>query len=177
MSKLELRKATNEDIEKIKIVYNEAFPRSERKPFSMIEKNVANGKMEILSIYDDDFCGLVISANYFDIVLIDYFAVAEEFRSKGIGSKAIPLIRERYKDKKAFLEIELADEKMTINDQPVRRKKFYLKNGMQCADIRVKLFGVPMEILSFGKKITAEDCKKLYRNLYGKMYKMFIRFE
>lgn len=174
---MQLKTASTEDIERIKEVYVEAFPRSERKPFSIIEKNAEKGKMEILSIYDKEFCGLVITANYSDIVLVDYFAVSESSRGNGVGSTVIPLIRNRYKDKKLFLEIELANPNASFDEQKSRRKRFYLKNGLKCADINVSLFGVPMEILTFGNDISVNDCKRLYRSLYGRMYRMFIRFK
>lgn len=173
---MELRKATKSDLEQLKILYNEAFPRSERKPFSVIEKNERSGKTEILSLYDGKFCGLVITAMYKDVALVDYFAVRRDFRGQGIGSTAIPLIRERYKNKKLFLEIERPDDN-NAESQKSRRKSFYLRNGLRCADINLRLFGVPMEILSFGEDITRDDCKALYRKLYGRFYKAFIRFE
>ena len=49
-----------------------------------------------------------------------------------------------------------------------RRKSFYLKSGLKKADYNVMLFGVPMEILTDGSKVSFEEYSALYRNAVGK---------
>lgn len=173
---MQLQPATAKETEQIKSLYLEAFPQSERKPFSVIQKRAANGEMEILALREQAFCGLVITAVYGDSVLVDYFAISAVMRGGGLGSEALALIRERYNGKKLFLEIERPDKSLPADDIRMRRKQFYLRNGLVPAEIFLKLFGVPMEILSFGEPVSKGDCKRMYRFLYGKFYPLFIRF-
>lgn len=172
---MQLQPATAKETEQIKSLYLKAFPQSERKPFSVIEKRAANGEMEILALRGQAFCGLVITAVCEELVLVDYFAVSEAMRGGGLGSEALSLIRERYKGKNIFLEIERADAVLPADDARMRRKRFYLRNGLVPAEIFLKLFGVPMEILSFGDGLSKAECQKMYRFLYGRLYPLFIR--
>lgn len=108
------------------------------------------------------------------MVLLDYFAIAEDYRGQGEGSEALMLLQALYSDKKFFLEIEEPDETAENQKERLRRKAFYLRNGMQETGIRIKLFGVPMEILATDSSLNFEQCAKLYRALYGPMYQKVV---
>ncbi|MEG1835683.1 MAG: GNAT family N-acetyltransferase [Oscillospiraceae bacterium] len=162
-----LANATQNDIEFIKKIYDEAFPKSEKKPFNVIEKKAEKGTVEILVIKNDKPLGLVITAIYEDCVLIDYFAIDKNCRGNGVGSEAIRLIKEKYSGKKIFLEIERLDETAENNNQRIKRKNFYIKNGLVETGAFARAFGIPMEILSFGEKVTFEDYHKTFRKVFG----------
>ena len=49
-----LKNAENNDFDKLKLMYEEAFPLIERKPYSVIEKNRQRGKTDVLAIKDDE---------------------------------------------------------------------------------------------------------------------------
>ena len=89
-------------------LYLKSFPKNERKPFPFILLKQWRGTTEVLSIRNSkgEFLGLAITALQNNLALIAYFAVSGEKRGTGIGSKALQLLRERYSDKKIFLEIE-----------------------------------------------------------------------
>ncbi|MGN0619321.1 MAG: hypothetical protein ACI4J7_09910 [Ruminiclostridium sp.] len=160
----------NESLKELKRLYLSAFPRCERKPFFMIKQLKSKGKAEILSIETDsgEFIGLAISVFYKDIVLLDYFAMSETVRGQGKGSEALKLILNRYSDKRFLLEIENTDGITDASSEKLRRKSFYLKSGLVKSDFNVMLFGVPMEILTDGSKISFEEYSALYRNAVGK---------
>ncbi|GFI61369.1 hypothetical protein IMSAG049_00528 [Clostridiales bacterium] len=160
------RKHTNS----IKHLYETAFPACERKPFTIIERNSKKGKAEILAICKDGFAGLIISIFYKDIVLIDYFAVDEKKRGYGIGSQALSLIKERYKGKRIFLEIERPDEKSENNCQRISRRKFYLRNNLKSSGIYVNLYKTEMELLIFSEPINYEEYVQLYEHAMGKLW-------
>lgn len=157
-------------------LYQRAFPEVERKPFSLIERKAVMGSMEILAIKEGkQKVGLAITAMEEELVLLDYFAIAEEFRGQGEGSEALMLLQALYSDKCLFLEIEEPDEMALNQEERLRRKRFYLKNRMQETGIHIELFGVPMEILAAKPGLTYERCKKLYRALYGPMYQKAVK--
>lgn len=164
-----IQNADNKQIPLIYELYMEAFPEEERKPFKLIEEKAQQGEMEILSLSEEgQFIGLAITVIYKDMVLIDYFAIAPNNREKGLGSKALELLKGRYKDYRLFLEIELADEKAQNNEERIRRKAFYHKNGLSDAKVYVSLFGVEMELLTVDCQLTYEEYYGLYEGVFGK---------
>ena len=160
---MELVNATKADMPLVKQLYKDAFPAIERKPFFMIENQVQAGKMEILVVKDPGFLGFAITMVGEKLILLDYFAVSSLRRGGGIGGKTIELLKQRYADKCIVIEIELEDAKAKNNDERIRRKQFYLRNGYIETDIKAVLFGVDMEIMTNGCDVTFEE----YLNLVG----------
>jgi len=163
-----LKEVTSKQIPFIYNLYMEAFPEDERKPFELMQQKVAEGKMEMLAIEEEDqFLGLAITILHKDMVLIDYFAIASECRGQGVGGKALSLLKERYKKQRLFLEIEVIDEKADNNAERIRRKAFYKKHGLSEARIYVCLFGVDMELLTVDCQITYEEYHSVYAETFG----------
>ena len=152
----------------IKNLYLRAFPAAERKPFFIIRKKQAEGSMEILSIENDDgdFIGLAITILYNNIVLLDYFAINDNRRNGGAGSAALHLLFERYSGKRFLLEIEAPDIPSENTQERIRRKAFYLRNGMTVMPFRVNLFGIEMEILTNGLQVSFEEYHSIFTHLF-----------
>ncbi len=167
MSNLDLKIANKGQILQIKKLYKKSFPRIERKPFSIITRKQKQGSMEILSLDDNGFVGLGITMMYKDLVLLDYFAIDTDIRGKGYGRDALTLLKSRYEGKRLFLEIEQPDEKASNNEERVRRKDFYIRNGLSETGIMVNLFGIDMELLSYDCELTFEEYYNLYRYNMG----------
>ena len=148
-------------------LYRSAFPRSERKPFSMIYKMTRKGKTDTWYITDEGrFVGLAITINGPDRILLDYFAIDEQARNGGYGSQILKMLISHYAPKSLFGEIEnVIDDG---EDLPLRkrRKQFYLRNGLKEMEVMVYLFGVKMELISTGTPLTFEE----YRNFYAENY-------
>lgn len=148
-------------------LYRSAFPRCERKPFSMIYKMSRAGKTDVWYISDQGrFVGLAITINGPDRILLDYFAIAEAHRSGGYGSQILKSLIAHYEPKSLFGEIEnVIDEG---EDLPLRkrRKQFYLRNGLKEMGVMVYLFGVKMELIGTGTPLSFEE----YRNFYAENY-------
>lgn len=156
-------------LNKIQDLYIEAFPQAERKPFDLLLKTRDSGQAEILSVENEnnDFLGLAITAQYQDMILLDYFAISPNQRSSGVGSKVFQLLKQRYADKRFFLEIERTDIVADNQLQRQKRKAFYIKNGMKNMPFRVNLCGVEMEILAHDCYLSFQDYFNLYHNLFG----------
>ena len=115
-------------------LYDKAFPEQEKKPLQVMEQLVADGKMEMLVLVDEDeFAGLAI--NLIDEeqnrALLDYYAIAPEKRNGGYGSKGLEVLLERFKNYKYIFEIETQNEKAENAEERKRRKAFYLRNGLK----------------------------------------------
>ena len=155
----------------VRKLYEEAFPPEEKKPFSLILKKSDEGQMEILRLVDDrgTFIGLAISILYQDLALLDYLAIAPHRRGCGHGSQALALLRERYAGKRFLLEIEDTDERDAANiADRIRRKRFYLRNGMQEMPYRVWLFGVRMQILTDGSNVSFPEYHAIFPAVFSR---------
>lgn len=181
---------TEEQMNQVRGLYDAAFPKEERKPFSLILQKRDEGVTEILAIEDETgtFYGLVITILYKDIVLLDYFAIAEARRGGGVGSEILQLMQKRCEGKRLLLEIEdttqlpgaeepevsvnsvrteRAERQLSPEDQQkIRRKAFYLRNRMRPMDYRVELFGVDMEILTYPAPVAYEEYHEIFETVY-----------
>lgn len=160
----------------VKVLYKDAFPKEERKPYQVMEEKQREGKMQIWAIVEEeksDFCGLAITILYKNLVLLDYFAICPEKRGNGIGSEVLAILKKKYASRCLFLEIESTSEgaeELSVEEQKVceKRKCFYHQNGINDTGLKVVLYGVPMEVLSAGRKIDFEEYLRLYIDTFGK---------
>lgn len=163
--------AGKKDMDFIKRLYAAAFPAAERKPFSLIRRQVRRGLMELLVIADaEQPVGFAVTARAGEVVLIDYLAISDSCRSRGYGSAALRLLTGRYAGCALFLEVEASDNRAENQAQRIARKAFYLRNGFVETGEQIRLFGVEMELLSYPDALRFADCLPLYRRLYGRFY-------
>ena len=105
---MELRKIKSiKQIRNIYKLYQNSFPKEEKKPFGLILIGVLRGNFEVFSIEKKkndeknkdsyEFKGLAIALKHGDLVLLDYLAITEEARSYGYGSKTLSFLKEYYK--------------------------------------------------------------------------------
>ena len=166
---MKIIKATDETrLKLIEDLYLRAFPKAERKPFSLMVQKQQEGTMELLSIEEDKmFLGLAIFAHDKDIALLDYFAITDEMRGQGIGSRAIKALQKIYAGKRFVLEIETTKKPCDDLEMREHRKGFYLRNSLHTMDFDVNLFGVEMEVLSNADYLNFEEYLDVYKNACG----------
>lgn len=153
---------------RLRSLYESAFPKEEKKPFSMIRTMKKKGKTDVWYCEKDGrFAGLVTTINGPDKILLDYLAVDEKRRGCGLGSEMLRLMRKQYAGKGVFLEIEIVTEEAVNYEERKRRKQFYLSNGMTELGVFVELFGVDMELLGFDCTMTFEEYHAFYRDNYS----------
>lgn len=164
-------------LKKVKELYINSFPAKEREPFWYLKRQTKKGRVNIKTIETEDgkFAGELIATFYDDIILIDYFAISPEFRDMGIGSDIIKTIKEQYADMKIVLEIESTREKADNSDQRNRRKKFYMANGLKPMPYHVLLFGVEMEIMTYGGDVSYEEYHALYEMEMGSFISRWVK--
>lgn len=154
---------------KIYLLYKKAFPIYERKPFAMIFQTFQKGVCDVWFIEDNNtFIGLAITLNDKDVVLLDYFAIDEQLRGQGYGSKVLQELQKLYNNERLFIEIESTLINSDNQEERLKRKQFYLKNGMRELGILANVFGTEMELMSFSQTITFQDYYNVYLHIYGK---------
>lgn len=114
--------------------------------------------------------GLAITIAWQDLLLLDYFAIAEDLRGQGCGAQALRLLQERYQGKRLLLEIETPDVPSENHQQRLRRRLFYQSCGMDSMDYHVGLFGVEMEIMTFQCRVGFHEYHAIFSGVYGKRF-------
>lgn len=170
---------TTNQLKYVERLYMKEFPEKERKPFKLVIDKAEKGEMEILAINSEEgeFCGLAIMIVGTEWILLDYLAIDSAKQGNNIGSKVLELLNRRYENKGIVIEIERPDVECDNRSQRVRRKQFYLKNGMKEMGIHIVLFGVEMELLTNGKKITYDEYYRIYNTIFGEKIADKVRIE
>lgn len=149
---------TMEDKEPFLALYETAFPSQERKPFGVMEELSARGKMEMLAIMDEErFVGLAIVLLAGESVILDYFAIAASMRNCGYGGKALGMLVSRYSSQRMILEIEMEDPQAENAQERVKRKAFYMRNGIKETGVYAHVYHTDFELLSADGKLTYEE--------------------
>lgn len=142
----------SKQLDEIKKSYKKDFPVFERMPFFHLKRLFEQNRIEVLFFKEEaKIYGYMVTArgknNY---ILIEFFAILEEYRNKGYGSTCLKLCKEYYQDAKAIiLEAEKRGLGKNEEENRIREKRiaFYEKNGYQPTKIYAKIFGVIYEIL------------------------------
>ena len=153
---------------RIYCLYRSAFPRAERKPFSIIVKMFRRGKTDLWCAENKgEFLGFAATINEDRLILLDYFAVEKKYRGEGIGSAALLAIREQYSGKGMFVEIEKEDPSAANREERQHRKQFYRDCGMDELNVTARVFGVPMELLGWDCQLDFDRYRAFYRDNYS----------
>lgn len=158
-----------DNLSRIKKLYRSAFPRIERKPFRLILRQCEKGEAELYAIESNDgmFLGLAVTVKHGDIVMLDYFAIYPKARGKGVGSRALQMLRSKYADRRFILEIESVDEPCKNPEIRKKRREFYLRNGMKPAGYTAHVFFTVLEVLTAGEPVSFEEYRELYLSHLG----------
>lgn len=161
--------------EKLIRLYENSFPRLERKPVSSLERTFAEGKNAILAIADgEEFIGLAILMTDGRCTLLDYLAIEPEKRDRGYGGQALRRLLSEYDQRPFIVEIERLDESAEDNEQRLRRREFYLRNGMESSGVCVWLFQVEYELLCANGSVDYEAYRTLLTDCMGGRVKPFL---
>ena len=149
-------------------LYLQAFPPSERKPFVIIFKMARKGTGDVwwLSV-SGRFSGFCTTINGENAVLLDYLAVCETARGKGIGTQTLYALQRMYEGKGLFVEIESPFEPGDDQQDRVRRRQFYETCGMEPFGVMARVFGVNMELLGRGCRLDYAAYHAFYRDYYS----------
>ena len=153
---------------KICCLYRKAFPRDERKPFSIICSMRKKGKTDVWYFSEKGkFAGFATTINSDELILLDYLAVPEALQGRGIGAKMLESLKKTYTGRGIFVEIESTREGMDNLPEKIRRKRFYERAGFREMCVEAVVFGVEMELLGLNCKLDFDGYKAFYRDEYN----------
>ena len=159
-------------------LYDKAFPEQEKKPLQVMENLVADGKMEMLAMVDEDeFVGLAINLidAEQDRSLLDYYAIVPEKRNYGYGSRGLEALLKKFKNHKYIFEIETQDEKAENAEDRKKSKAFYLRNGLQETGLFVNVYDTDFEILTPDGELTFWEYVDFLREVMYEEYVQILR--
>lgn len=149
------------------LLYRTSFPRAERKPFPVIVNAYRAGRTDIWCILESDkFLGFAATMNSPRLIMLDYLAVSEKYRSQGIGTAALTKILELYADKAFLLEIESPYEPGPDQAKRQKRKQFYVNCGLKPLNVMAEVFGIKMELLGRNCDVDFQRYRNFYRDYY-----------
>lgn len=131
------------------------FPSGELRPISNLRGLLSRGGYEGLGIFRENHEQPLGYAFFLhvpgeDTLLLDFYAILEEYRSLGLGSFFLQEMKGHYRCFSGIL-LETEDPECAANDEELsirsRRNAFYYKNGAHRTGISCSLFGVPFQIL------------------------------
>lgn len=159
------------------------FPPAELKPWKRMEEMLDDGVYFACGMFEEErlvaYAFFVVAAG--GQVLLDYYAVAEQVRGRGNGSRCIGLLAEelRKKGSRALL-IEVENPACAQSEEErqnrERRVGFYEKNGAALTELRSCLFGVEYKIMQLpaGKpeeeRELREDLEEIYHTMFPEKY-------
>ena len=112
-------------------LYLTAFPPVERHRLSTLHWACVRGKAEWLVFSDGGtFVGMAYMIVRGDVAFLLYLAVADAQRDKGYGGAILAALSKRYPTCDLVLLIESLHEECDNRDVRIRRRAFYLRNGM-----------------------------------------------
>ena len=148
--------------------YMKLFPKNERKPLSLLKECYVRKILTILEIIDDkQIVGFMIlnklpKSKYLQL---DYFAIFEQYQSKGYGSKALRKLQEistRYNG--IYIEAEKPDE--AEDGVKNKRIKFYERLGCYKLNLSLDLFNVIYTILILPTSDKREDDDTIMKDIF-----------
>ncbi len=154
-------------------LYEKSFPDFERKPFSMIIEGIYSHKMKAYSIYfNHEYVGLAFLVLGDQAAILDYLAIHPDYRNRHLGSMVLSWLI--HYEKPFFVEIEstlTSIEKRlpggSSKEDALRRKKFYLENGLIDCHQEIYLFKAHMELLASKPRIDFRMYWQVMSNYLG----------
>ena len=169
MFETDTKPRTQNDLVRIKALYNRAFPENERRPFDDMMASL-NNRLELNVFYAEGaFVGFAFLLNCGDISHIIYFAVEEEMRGQGMGSAALKAMRAENPGMRMLVDIERDIPGAPNAMQRCHRKHFYLRSGYQETQVKYEWRGEQYEILSNGGDVSDAEFWNFWDTLEKEM--------
>ncbi len=148
---------------KIRRLVLRTFPGNERPPFNLLLMRTKLPDAEFLAFYEKgELCGITVTVQNDEAVLLSYLAVCEEKRSQGVGTELVKYIKKRGAGKQIIADIEALDPHAANIGDRVRRKRFYIRNGFEELHAGFAYGGTDYELLCSGGGFDENKLRRLY---------------
>lgn len=173
-----IKRAT--DLSEIEHIYNSYMTRDfipdELKPMISIRKAWERNAYEALLLLSEDIVlGYALFVRLDRDYLLDYFAIAEEYRNMGLGTVFLKQFSDFIHDADCIVaEIEDTERAEDEKDKETRHKRqlFYLRCGYRETGVKSKVFGVNYCILEAPS--VREHSQTEIRSIYTALYQSIL---
>lgn len=181
-----IQRLSNEEILSIYTAHSiRHFPVNELKPASSVKRLAEKGVYIGYGLFEKEntthSAPLLLCYAFFTVIpqrqniLLDYFAVMEDYRSHGIGSIFLNYAKSAITEYSGIL-IESENPDYAVNEEELiiqnKRLDFYKRNGACFTGILAEIFGVPYRLLYFPlteKQSSLEDLRSDFDTIYQHM--------
>lgn len=150
-----------------------AFPLDERRD-DALQRQIVDGNncMECLVVKDGDVSvGFITVWTLTEIIYVEHFAIADEFRRRGYGAQALKELIRMSDGCKLILEVELPS-----TEEAVGRISFYEKCGFVLSSrpylqpsYSPSKQSVPMSLMTYGK-VGKQEIENAVKEIYKMVY-------
>lgn len=160
-------------LDKIEKTYNDSFPASERRAFSLLRDLVRDeGYFHVYVLLRDDlYVGFITAWTFDDFIYVEHFAIDESARNGGIGANAMKQFFALC-DRPVVLEVEMPVEEMSR-----RRVGFYERLGYvldhhiyQQPPYRKGEEWLEMRLMTYGEIDLEQSFEKVKNLIHEKVY-------
>lgn len=146
------------EYKQIKELFQNAFPPEERPPFLLLMAKTGREDVDFWGIYaDGKWIGLAYIISKGKLSYLFYLAVSETERGKGFGSAIIRTLMRMYDGQQLFLALETLDEAAPNYDERVKRRNFYMHNGLRPVDCQITEGGVTYDVMGTSEHLEPGD--------------------
>lgn len=158
----------HQHMQRVKKLYDEAFPAHERLPMRVLLKKAKKISVDFWAIYNQDmFVGFTYLVTNKGLTYVLYLAIDEHARSKGYGGQILSMIKEKDCSNRIILNIETVVNGVENYEQRVTRKKFYLRNEYTNSGLMYKDRWATYEVLLHGRYVEEQEFTQLLKKFYG----------
>lgn len=159
------------EYKQIKKLYQSAFPPEERPPFFLLMSKTGRDNVDFWGIYaDGKWIGLAYVISKDKLSYLFYLAVSEAERGKGFGSAIIRTLRRMYDDQLLFLALETLDEAAPNYDERLKRRNFYMHNGLKPVDCQITEGGVTYDVMGTSEHLEPDDYTRMMNEYAGRLF-------
>lgn len=129
---IKAKKVSHKLVEYPSICYlmKSAFPKNEQFPLWLLRLLTIRKNINFRAFFDDDqFCGILYTAENSKYIFVLYLAVNDKIRAKGYGSRILQWLKQST-SKTIVLNVEAINSNATNLEQREKRIEFYKKNGI-----------------------------------------------
>ena len=166
--KLNTEKITKESRfwQQVNSLAEEAFsPEEYLAPDKLVELSRADN-FDFFALTDGDaFVGFMVVQTHKDLAYLFFLAITPSCRAKGYGSRAIETLRALYPGKTQVVDFEMPDSAAPNNEQRMKRRQFYLRNGYKETGLFLSYLGVDYEVFCMGGEFDPQVFKDMMKEL------------
>ena len=119
------------ELKEIERLYNSSFPKNERIDFERLIRMLGDDRHMYVYLEDEKIIGMAYFFIFEDIAYLGYICVEEELRNSGYGTAILNRIKEEYQGYRIGIDIEEVKQNSGNSEERVRRRDFYIRNGLQ----------------------------------------------